>query len=191
MTSGRLLRAAREAAGISQHDLARRSGVPQPTISAIELGRHDANVATLSRLAASLESQVALIPSLSLTAATAATFVARYLGEGEVAKADLTIWQLANDLAAAGPALRCALAISPAPLTGDAGRDAWIAGLVEYRLGQVGVPSPSWVYERRRVADQEWPVSGVFASADVVRADTPEPFARRRVLITDDDLVST
>ena len=34
------LRAARKKAGLSQAELARRSGVPQPTISRIEAGHH-------------------------------------------------------------------------------------------------------------------------------------------------------
>lgn len=190
MTAAQLLRAAREAAGISQRQLARRSGVTQPVISSIEREEHDVNFVTLARLASGLSCQVTLLPSLSLTAAEAASLVATYLRHGEEAKADATIWQLANDLAVAEPVLRAALVVSPAPMTGDRCRDAWIAGLVEYRLTQVGIPAPSWVYEPSRVAEPEWPVSGEQATADIVRAGTPEQFLRRHVLITDDDLVS-
>lgn len=46
----RLIRAARRKAGITQRALAGRSGVPQPTIAAIEVGRQDPRFATLDRL---------------------------------------------------------------------------------------------------------------------------------------------
>lgn len=46
----RLIRAARRKAGITQRALAGRSGVPQPTIAAIEAGRQDPRFATLDRL---------------------------------------------------------------------------------------------------------------------------------------------
>ena len=103
---------------------------------------------------------------------------------------DAPIWQLADDLAAVEPVLRATLVVNPAPLTGDARRDGWIAALVEYRLTEVGIPAPAWALEPGRAAPQEWPVSGVAATADIVRGTTPEPFARRRVLISAEDLVS-
>lgn len=45
-----LLRQARRAAGLSQRDLARRSGVPQPLISAYEAGRRQPGAEMLLRL---------------------------------------------------------------------------------------------------------------------------------------------
>ena len=45
-----LLFAVRRTAGLSQRQLAQRTGVPQPTIAAIEAGRRDPRVGTLARL---------------------------------------------------------------------------------------------------------------------------------------------
>lgn len=50
MDAARLLRAARAHAGLTQRDLAARSGVPQPTIAAIESGAQDPRYRTLERL---------------------------------------------------------------------------------------------------------------------------------------------
>ena len=144
---------------------------------------------SLDRLVRGLNSPFVLVASPYLTAADAAAQVKVNLEQGDV-HPDGPIWQLANDLASVEPVLRATLVLNPAPLTGDARRDAWIAGLVEYRLAQFGIPAPAWASEPTRVAGQEWPVSGVLATADIVRGETPEPFARRRVLITADDLVS-
>ena len=50
MDAARLLRAARAHAGLTQRALAGRSGVPQPTIAAIESGAQDPRYRTLDRL---------------------------------------------------------------------------------------------------------------------------------------------
>jgi transcriptional regulator with XRE-family HTH domain len=50
MNAGRLLRSARARAGLTQRDLAGRTGVPQPTIAAIESGAQDPRYKTLYRL---------------------------------------------------------------------------------------------------------------------------------------------
>jgi uncharacterized protein len=49
-TSGELLRAAREGAGLSQTELARRSGVAQSMVSSYEAGKRQPALATLSKL---------------------------------------------------------------------------------------------------------------------------------------------
>jgi transcriptional regulator with XRE-family HTH domain len=48
--AARYVRDARLKAGLTQRALAQRSGVPQPTIAAIESGRQDPRYATLDRL---------------------------------------------------------------------------------------------------------------------------------------------
>jgi transcriptional regulator with XRE-family HTH domain len=49
------LRAARERAGVTQADLARRAGTSQATVSAYEAGRKQPSVQTLDRLLAAQE----------------------------------------------------------------------------------------------------------------------------------------
>lgn len=48
--AARLIRRAREIAGITQTEMARRSGIAAPTISAYEAGRRDPTVTSLLRL---------------------------------------------------------------------------------------------------------------------------------------------
>jgi transcriptional regulator with XRE-family HTH domain len=50
MNAGTLLREARVAAGLSQRELARRAGVPQPAVSRIERDHGSPRVDTLDRL---------------------------------------------------------------------------------------------------------------------------------------------
>ena len=50
MDAGEAIRSARRRAGLTQSQLARRSGTSQATLSAYETGRKDPSVATLSRI---------------------------------------------------------------------------------------------------------------------------------------------
>jgi transcriptional regulator with XRE-family HTH domain len=52
MDAGRLVLAARKRQGLSQRELASRTGIPQPMISAIERGRQDPRHSTLERVLA-------------------------------------------------------------------------------------------------------------------------------------------
>jgi transcriptional regulator with XRE-family HTH domain len=183
-----LLRSARNRAGLTTRDLERRSGVHQSQISNLENGVHSPTVKTLDKLAKGIGAPLVFVASPYLSAADAAAQVKVNLERG--IHPDGPIWQLANDLAAVEPVLRAALVLTAAPLPGDRRRDAWIAGLVEYRLAEVGIAAPTWANEPARVAGVEWPVSGVAATADIIRAKTPEAFARRQVLITAEDLTS-
>jgi transcriptional regulator with XRE-family HTH domain len=54
-SAGRLVSEARTRAGISQRELARRSGVPGPVVNAIERSRRQPSVPTLAKLLRGLE----------------------------------------------------------------------------------------------------------------------------------------
>jgi transcriptional regulator with XRE-family HTH domain len=56
-----LIRAARRDAGITQVELAARSGVPQPVISAYERGRRQPSVEAVDRLLSALGRRLALV----------------------------------------------------------------------------------------------------------------------------------
>lgn len=190
MAHNLLIKESREAAGLTQRDLAASSGISQPTIAAFETGSRDVTTSTFDRLVHGLGLQVSVLPAGYLTAARTAVLVAKKIEREGGARAEVLVLQLADDLAAAEPALRGALTITPAPPTGDKRFDAWIAGLVEYRLEEVGIAPPNWVRGERRSLGEEWIVGGVTALADLVRSETPEPLLRRGVLLSEADLVS-
>ena len=62
MDTGVALRSARTRAGLSQGELARRTGTSQATISAYEHGRKQPSVATLARLLAATGSRLTVTP---------------------------------------------------------------------------------------------------------------------------------
>jgi transcriptional regulator with XRE-family HTH domain len=185
-----LVRAVRASLGLTQRDLADRCGVAQPSIAAFESERRDVTTFNLGRIALGLGFQVALLPVGYLTAIEAAERVSATIETQGVSRAEIHLLQFADDLAAAEPALRCALVAAAPALIGDPRFDAWLGGLVEYRLSEIGVTAPGWVNDPKRFNPGEWVVGGLSVLADVVRDRTPEPLRRRGVLISEDDLVS-
>jgi transcriptional regulator with XRE-family HTH domain len=185
-----LVRAVRASLGLTQRDLADRSGIAQPSIAAFESERRDVTTHNLSRIAHGLGYQLTVLPAGYLTAIEAAEQVSETIQTQGPSQAEIHLLQLADDLAAAEPALRCALVATAPPLTKDQRFDAWLAGLVEYRLSQIGVTAPGWVNDPERLNPTEWVVGGISGLADLIRDRTPEPLRRRGVLISEDDLVS-
>jgi transcriptional regulator with XRE-family HTH domain len=191
MDARQIVKAARKASGLTQESLASLAGVQQPTVSAVERGHQDPTLQTVNRLLNAIGGQVTWLPTTRLTATAAALLITEALDrrEGDLS-VEWPILQLADDLAASPPALRAALSVSPAPKTGDRRYDAAIAGLVEYRLRQVGVEPPEWVHETSRNSPKEWLVCGIETIRDSVRESTPPELLRHGVLISDDDLIS-
>lgn len=62
--AARYVRAARMKAGLTQRALAERSGIPQPTIAAIEAGRQEPRYATFDRLVRACGFQLEMFPTL-------------------------------------------------------------------------------------------------------------------------------
>jgi transcriptional regulator with XRE-family HTH domain len=62
MDAAHLLRQARRRAGLSQRQLARRGGVPQPTIARIETGRTEPRFGLLQRLLAACDTRLVSEP---------------------------------------------------------------------------------------------------------------------------------
>jgi transcriptional regulator with XRE-family HTH domain len=61
MEAGRLVSAARRRRGFSQRELASRTGIPQPMISAIERGRQDPRHSTLERILAACGQELDMV----------------------------------------------------------------------------------------------------------------------------------
>jgi predicted transcriptional regulator len=66
MNAARALRYARRRAGLSQRELAQRSGVPQSTVGRIESGAVDPRISTLDRLLRTCEFDLEVEPLLGI-----------------------------------------------------------------------------------------------------------------------------
>jgi len=74
------LRAARQAKGFSQRDLAKLTGLPQAQISRIEAGQVDLRLSSLAAIAHALDLEIALIPRQAVPAVQS---IARQLSRHE------------------------------------------------------------------------------------------------------------
>lgn len=190
MQAATVVRTARRVAGLSQTQLAERSGVAASAISQIEAGKRNPSFETVTRLIASTGGQLVSVPTRIGTAATIALQIAEDLRAGKQAYALRAFIQLNDNLCSVEGSTRLALCITePAP-TGSKRWDAALAGLVAYRLRQEGIGAPAWANEPSRFLGKVWNISEgtYYAAADP--ADVPHEFLERRVHVEARDLES-
>lgn len=189
MNAGTALRAARADVGWSQRELARRSGIAQPSISEIESGDRDTTVTNLGRILKAAHYAVIAIPTSRPTIADWAVRLTSLLRQdpGAIEK---SLVQIADDLEAVHPATRVALCVTPPAPTKNTSLDALLAGLVEHLLSRDGLPSPDWVFEPARNSENAWDLVTVPGLRDAARETTPEPFRRRNVFVPADFFAS-
>ena len=185
MNASTALRTVRADAGWSQRELARRSGIAQPSISDIESGDRDTTVAKLGQILRAADYAVIAIPSSRPTIAEWAVRLTSLLRRdpGAIEK---SLVQIADDLSAADGATRVALCLTPPAPTKNSTLDAVLAALVDHVLSRDGLPRPKWVLEPTRISEHAWDVVTVPRLQEAARATTPEPFRRRNVFIPAD-----
>ena len=117
--------------------------------------------------------------------------IGRAVDEGDEATAFREVIQVSDDLAAAGGAVRVALAVAPAVPCGDARYDALLAGVVEYWLLADRLPRPEWLAEPAWTLAEPWDVEPVPALRAAARRATPRPIARHGVFLAASELASS
>lgn len=189
MTQAQLfIRSARLQSGLSQRALAERAEVQQPMISWIETGKHDATTETLDRLLRPLGRVVTLIPATTPSVLEVSKALGESVSKGEARLALRILIGLADGLASQDPATRIALAVAePLPL-GDAGWDAALAGLVEYRLR--GLPVPGWISGQRFYSPEPFFVDKTKKSREWAAEHSAEEFTSRNVYIAESEFAS-
>ncbi len=181
----------RRAAGMSQRGLAAAAGVPQSSIAELESGaQSDVTVGLLDRLLAACGAQLIAVPTISPTVASAGAAIRASVRAGHAGLVFRQLVQVSDVLVGEPRTTLLALCLAPPPPTGHRGADAFLAAVVEYRLGQVRLPVPDWTSAPERFCDPAWDVAGVASLADEVRGATPEAFRRHGVLIAKDELDS-
>lgn len=191
MTASALLRTARQRRGVSQRQLALAAGDSQPGIAAIESGAHDTTLSRIEHLLAPLGQRLTLLPTRSRPAWEAAASVAAALARSDLNSAWREIIQLSDDLVREPPAIRVALAVSPPLPVGDRRYDALLAGIVDHRLTEDGLPRPDWLDDPHFSLDQAWDVEVLPELRASARANTPGAIARHGVYLAAAELAST
>ncbi|MBD3943959.1 helix-turn-helix transcriptional regulator [Microbacterium sp. NEAU-LLC] len=184
-----LVRAARKSRRLTQQQLAERARVDQGRVSRSESGR-DAEFSTIERLLAGAGHRLYSAPTRRDDAATIAADIRDRLRAEDKDRALRALLQLNDNLSAEHGLVRGVLGLAEPESTKDPVWDAAIAGLVAWRLGEEGLPTPEWVNSPSRFLSV--PRTLDVDSADPIppASEVPEEFAERGVLVWRDTFAS-
>jgi len=185
MTSSTILRSARKSCGLSQVALADITAVDQASISRVEKGR-DVTLSTLETLLGATGHRLYAAPSVRADAATLTAEIRLWLDRKDTDRAVRTLIQLNDNLVSERGLLRGVLAVAEPELIGRPTWDAVIAGLVEWRLEEEGLPHPEWTAKPERVLRRTRAFIADTSDPLPPPEATPEPFRRRGVLVWPD-----
>jgi transcriptional regulator with XRE-family HTH domain len=188
MEVGGLIRDAREAAGLTQLEVARKAGTAQPAVAAYESGARTPTIATLERLlrACAHEVRVLARPQLrrgaSSLAELAAT-IAEDLRERRERDAVRLLFGFADDFRGSSRAGGIELIRDEPPPTGHARFDAALAGIAELFAAEGALPAPGWVDGPTRFVEPWWFLASRPAFHAYTLAHTPAALARHGVFM--------
>ena len=183
-----LIRGARQAAGITQLELAARAGTAQPAVAAYESGAKAPNLATLERLLGACEHDIEVLahPRVRRGAASLAELsqtIEEDLKQDQEADALRLLFGFADDFRGSSRPGRIALLRDEPSDTGDARFDAALAGAAEFFAAEGAIPAPAWVDGPARFVEPWWFVASRPAFHAYTLANTPASFARHGVFI--------
>jgi transcriptional regulator with XRE-family HTH domain len=183
-----LIREARERAGITQVELARRAGTAQPAVAAYESGSRTPHLATLERLLSACEHDVELVvrPRMRRGAASLAELartITDDLEQGREHDALRLLFGFADDFRGSSRPGRIALLADEPQPTGDARFDAALAGLAELFAAEGAILAPPWVNGQGRFVEPWWFVASRPEFHAYTLAHTPAVLARHGVFM--------
>jgi transcriptional regulator with XRE-family HTH domain len=183
-----LIRGARQAAGITQVELADRAGTAQPAVAAYESGGKTPNLATLERLLGACEHDIEVLarPRVRRGAASLAELaqtIGEDLKEGRERDALRLLFGFADDFRGSSRPGRIALLGDEPPLIGNTRFDAALAGVAEFFAAEGAISAPTWVNGPDRFVEPWWFVASRPAFHAYTLANTPAVFARHGVFI--------
>lgn len=190
MAAGILARSARAASGLTQMELASRSGIAGSSLSLIEHGKREPTVATLDTLLQATRHSAVIIPTVRSDAARISSEIATAVTNLDSEAAYRRFLQLADNLAAESGATRVGLTLTEPTPTTSKEWDAAIAALCEYRLNSERLPVPKWITARKGLLGKRWAphTSDYKIPADLTKV--PREFLDRGILIEAETLES-
>lgn len=185
MSSSGLIKTARSTRGLSQIELAERTGFDQAVISRYERGS-GVRFSTLDKILGYTGNSLYLAPTIGLSADQAAILIAKYLKATDTQSALRVLIQLNDDLQRERGITRGILGLSEPATTGNKVWDAAIAALVAWRLNQEALPLPEWVDNPQRFLAKNHVLTFDPADPLPTESETPDEFLKRGVLVFED-----
>ncbi|HVA06282.1 MAG TPA: helix-turn-helix transcriptional regulator [Acidimicrobiales bacterium] len=185
-----LIRDARREAGLTQAELAHRSGTSQPTLATYEAGRALPRFDTLERLAkcSGHELVLSLRPQVrrgAVPIAHVATQIRSILDEDGVSGAWRRLLDFVDDFRGSSTAGQRSLVTEDPPCCGDDRLDAAIAGVVDLLCNEAHLVPPVWTEDPSRFSEPWWFVSGLPGFEAMALRDTPVALARHGVFVNE------
>jgi transcriptional regulator with XRE-family HTH domain len=185
-----LIRTARRQSGLTQAELARRSGTSQPTLATYESGRAVPRLDTLARLFkhSGHELVLSLTPQVRRGAVSirqVAEEIHSIVTEEGTSGAWRRLLDFVDDFRGSSTAGQRWLVEEAAPLSGDARFDAAIAGIVDLLCTEVHIDPPAWTGQPQRFSEPWWFVSGLRNFEAMAMRDTPVALARHGVFVNE------
>jgi transcriptional regulator with XRE-family HTH domain len=184
----RLIRSARQVAGLTQRELACRAHTAQPAIAAYESGARTPNIDTLERLLGACDHDVEVLarPRVRRGAASLAELaptITDDLAADRERDAVRLLFGFADDFRGSSRPGRVALIRDEPPSTGDLRFDAALAGVAELFAAEGAIPAPAWVNDPIRFVEPWWFLASRPAFHAYTLAHTPAVLARHGVFI--------
>jgi transcriptional regulator with XRE-family HTH domain len=183
-----LIRSARQAAGITQLEVAQRAATTQPAVAAYESGARTPSLTTLVRLLGACEHDVEVVthPRMRRGAASLGELsqaIQQDVEDGREQDALRLLFGFADDFRGSSRPGAIELIAEEPAATGDSRFDAALAGAAEFFAAERGIPAPRWVDQPNRFVEPLWFVASRPAFDAYILANTPATFARHGVLI--------
>ncbi len=173
-----LIKNHRQAAGLSQRELARRAGTSSATLHRYETAKVDPSTGTLNRILR------ACLPRHRrwASAAELSHTLADRLRAGETTDAWRLIAEFIDDDRGADDAEFALVVADPPTATGEPRAAALVAAIVEYLAMKRGLVPPSWTQAMSEVTP--WWFVGRAGFRALALRESPPSFARRGIFVT-------
>jgi transcriptional regulator with XRE-family HTH domain len=192
-----LLRTLRHKRDLTQRDLAKLAGVPQPTIAAIESAQREPSLSLISRIveSAGFGLQIDLRPLARFGVLSTSRQIEKTLRE--VQDTDRIEDSALRLVLSFRDALRRAnelelhdLIYEPPSHSGSARWDAFLAAVVDEECARRDIPAPRWVNDPDRFLKPFWYLSQNPSLHDWEFETAPAPYVRHGVLVAAEELAS-
>lgn len=190
MTAGSLIRAARRSRKLTQHALGRRAQLSQSHLSLIERGHQNPSFDAVERALRATGHRLISVPTVRDDAAAVAADIRFAVADGRDDRALRRFIQLNDNLRAEHGAARFALAISTPEPTGSRQWDTALAAVVAHHLVAEHLPVPDWATAPERRLRRPWTLGEGPYTLTPSPDRIPPEFAKRRVLVDEDTLLS-
>jgi transcriptional regulator with XRE-family HTH domain len=184
-----VLRGCRQAAALTQAELADLADTSQSAIAAYEAGTRQPTLPVLDRMVGATGHRLAVTAEPDPSVVRIADLAAAIADLDDESSRLRLVFEFLRGAADDGHPLRLLVAAEPA-LTGDDRFDALLAAVAEHLCVHAGIAPPGWVQQPRRFLEGMWWVVDLPSARSQALVNAPASFRRRGVMLDRHDLAA-